>query len=110
MENLIYDNTDILLAGKLDRKIKVTLSLREDVVKRVRSKLVMEGRSLSEIVEEFLSTYNELEFLDKLCESLGLKNAFCTSSEVEANRPKGLKAEDVVREVRDGRAKHLSGH
>ena len=51
----------------LARKVKVTLSLREDVVRRAKSKLAMEGRSLSDAVEEFLLTYDELDFLDKLC-------------------------------------------
>ena len=92
------------------KKVKVTLSLREDIVKRARSKLALEGRSLSDIVEEFLLTYDELSFLDKLCESLGLESRFYTSSEVTANRPKGLKAERVVREARDGRTKRLPGY
>ena len=44
------------------RKVKVTLSLREDVVRRAKSKLAMEGRSLSDAVEEFLLIYDELDF------------------------------------------------
>ena len=83
------------------RKVKVTLSLREDVVRRAKSKLAMEGRSLSDAVEEFLLTYNELDFLDKLCESLGIGSRFYTSSEITSNRSTGLKAEEAVREARD---------
>ncbi|MBC7113706.1 MAG: hypothetical protein H5T34_06840 [Candidatus Methanomethyliales bacterium] len=94
----------------MNRKIKVTLSLKEEIVRRARSKLAMEGKSLSDAVEEFLLTYDELNFLDKLCESLGLENKFYTGSEVTANRPAGLKAEEVVREIRDERTKHLSRH
>jgi len=40
---------------------------------------------------------------------LGLEKRFYTSSEVKAGRPLGLKAEDIVRELRDERAKHISG-
>lgn len=93
----------------LARKVKVTLSLREDVVRRAKSKLAMEGRSLSDAVEEFLLIYDELDFLDKLCESLGLESRFYTSSEITSNRSTGLKTEEVVREVRDERSNDLSG-
>jgi len=108
MEILIYVNMDLPWRKTLARKVKVTLSLREDVVRRARSKLAMEGRSLNDVVEEFLLTYDELHFLDKLCESLGLESRFYTSSEITANRSTGLKAEEVVREVRDERSNNLS--
>jgi len=94
----------------LARKVKVTLSLREDVVRRAKSKLAMEGRSLSDAVEEFLLTYDELYFLDKFCESLGLESRFYTSLEITSNRPTGIKAEEVVREIRDERSNNLSRH
>jgi len=107
---LIYVNTDILLVVVLARKVKVTLSLRENIVKRARSKLAIEGRSLSDIVEEFLMSYDEFNFLDELSNSLGLESRFYTSSEVTANRPTGLKAEEIVREIRDERSNNLSRH
>ena len=44
------------------RKAKVTLSLREDVIRRAKSKLAMEDRSLSDAVKEFLLTYDEVHF------------------------------------------------
>ena len=40
----------------MTRKVKGTLSLRKDVVRRAKSKLAMEGRSLSDAVKEFLPT------------------------------------------------------
>jgi len=94
----------------LTRKIKVTLSLREDLVRRVKSKLALSGKTFSEIVEEFLTMYDELEFLNGLCEALGLEKRFYTSSEVMVDRPRGFRAEEVVREIRDEREKHISGH
>ena len=95
---------------KLVKKVKVTLSLREDLVKRVKSRLALESRSLSDLVEEFLATYNTLELLDQLCELLGLEKRFYTSYEVKAGRSPGLKAEDIVRELRDERVKRISGY
>ena len=62
MEILIYVNTDVPMEKTLARKVKVTLSLREDVVRRAKSKLAMEGRSLSDALEEFLLIYDELDF------------------------------------------------
>ena len=92
------------------RKVKVTLSLREDLVRSAKSKIAMEGKNLSKVVEEFLLIYNELEFLDMICDNLGLEKRFYTSFEVETDRPRGSRAEELVREVRDERAKHLLGH
>lgn len=54
----------------MDKKVKVALSLREDLVKRLKSKLALEGRTLSDIVEGSLTTYDVFEFLEKLCEML----------------------------------------
>ncbi|WP_460025943.1 DUF6364 family protein [Infirmifilum sp. SLHALR2] len=90
--------------------MKVTLSLREDVVRRAKSRLAMEGRSFSGVVEELLRMYDELSFLDELCGRLGLESRFYTDLEVVANRPSGLRAEEVVREVRDGRSESLPVH
>ncbi|MEM2849666.1 MAG: hypothetical protein QXI36_05260 [Candidatus Bathyarchaeia archaeon] len=90
------------------KKVKVTLSLREDLVKRVKSKLALEGRTLSDIVEESMATYDEFEFLEKLCEMLDLEKTFYTGFEIEADRPRGFKAEEAVREARDERAKRIS--
>jgi len=66
---LIYVNTVYRWRKTLAKQVKVTLSLREDFVRRAKSKLAMEGRSLSDAVEELLLTYDELHFLDKLCEA-----------------------------------------
>ena len=110
MRNLIYVYTSVRLGVKLVKKVKVTLSLREDLVKRAKSRLALESRSLSDLVEEFLAVYDTLELLDQLCELLGLEKRFYTSSEVKAGRPLGLKAEDVVRELRDERAERISGY
>ena len=92
------------------KRIKVTLSLREDLVKKAEDRLASEGKSLSDLIEELLAMYDTLELLDRLCESLGLGKKFYTSSEVKASRPSGLKAEEVVRELRNGRVERVSGY
>ncbi|MEM0023826.1 MAG: hypothetical protein QXF90_04085 [Thermofilaceae archaeon] len=96
--------------GMVVGKVKVTLSLRGDLVRSLKSKLALEGRTLSEVVEESLTLYEEAEFLERLCEALGLEKRYYTGSEVEAGRPRGLRAEEAVREVRDERAERLPGH
>jgi len=52
----LYTLIRICLEKNLDQKVKGTLSLRKDVVRRVKSKLAIEGRSLSDAVKEFLPT------------------------------------------------------
>ncbi len=47
---------------------KVTLSLDGELVRRVKSRLALNGKSLSSVVEEFPSIYDGFEFLDGLCE------------------------------------------
>jgi len=96
--------------GMVVGKVKVTLSLRGDLVRSLKSKLALEGRTLSEVVEESLTLYEEAEFLERLCEALGLEKRYYTGPEVEADRPRGLRAEEAVREVRDERAERLPGH
>ncbi|MEM0495324.1 MAG: hypothetical protein QXU72_08705 [Thermofilum sp.] len=91
-------------------KVKVTLSLREDLVRRLKSRLALEGKSLSEVVEESLTVYEGAELLERICDELGLEKRFYSRFEVEADRPKGFKAEEVVRDVRDERAERLPGY
>ncbi len=91
-------------------RVKVTLSLRGDLVRRVRSRLALEGRSLSDLVEELLETYDSEGLLDELCDELGLERRFYADAEVKSGRPRGLRAEDVVGEVRHGRGERVSGH
>ncbi|MEM3464995.1 MAG: hypothetical protein QW566_00845 [Candidatus Jordarchaeales archaeon] len=91
-------------------KVKVTLLLSGELVRRVKSRLALDGKSLSGVVEELLSVYDGLRFLDELCEELGLESRFYTGLEVKADRLKRLRAEDVTREVRDEREERLLGH
>ena len=112
-EGFIVGNTYIrvyVFGGILVRKVKVMLSLRDDVVRRVRARLAMEDRGPSDLVEELLLMYNVMGFLDELCKCLGIEARFYMDSEVRVGRPRGFRAEDVVREVRGGRSERLSGY
>ncbi|MEM0203518.1 MAG: hypothetical protein QXO16_05585 [Archaeoglobaceae archaeon] len=84
------------------KKVKVTLSLREDLVRSLKSKLAFEKRSLSDVVEEALILYEGSEFLERLCEALGFEKRYTFET-----RPKGFKAEEIVREIRDEFEKRL---
>lgn len=93
---------------RVGERVKVTLSLRGDLVRKVKSRLAIEGKNLSEVVEEFLQMYEQSELLDKICEELGVERKFLTSFEIKSQRPRGLRAEEVVREIRDERSERLS--
>ena len=89
-------------------KVKLTLSLSKNLVRRAKSRVALEGRSLSEVIEELLSLYDEAGYIDELCQKLNLEKRLYTSSEVEAERPRGPKSEEVIREFRDERSERLS--
>ncbi len=89
-------------------KVRVTLSLDKDLVSRVKSRLALEGRSLSELVEDLLSIYDIETFIRDLCRGLGLDCRYSSPQEITSGRARGLRAEDIVREARYGREEHLS--
>ena len=91
-------------------KIKVTLSLDERLVKKVKSKLALEGKTLSGTIEKLLANLDHLRFLDGLGEALRLERGVHSFKEVMADRPRGLDAGAVVRELRDEREKRISRH
>ncbi|MEM1672076.1 MAG: DUF6364 family protein [Archaeoglobaceae archaeon] len=84
-------------------KVKVTLSLKEELVKRVKSRLLMEDKTLSELVEEYLAIYDGFKILDAICDKFGMSKRLLSGLEVELDRERGLKAEEVLREIRNER-------
>lgn len=86
-------------------KVKLTLSVDRDLLKEARLAAVREGRTLSELVEEYLEYLAADAWLERLAGELGLGPLEPTSEgEVPASRPRGLNAAEVVRELRGGRA------
>ena len=78
----------------------MTLSLDKELVSRVRRRLVSEGRSLSELVEELLSMYDVKSFINDLCKELGVECRYVSPQEIVSGRVRGLKSEKIVREMR----------
>ena len=109
-EILIYVHLYVVWVIRLGGRVKVTLSLRGDLVRKVKSRLAMEGKNLSEVVEEFLQMYEQSELLDKICEELEMERKFLTSFEIRSQRPRGLRAEELIREMRDERSERLPGY
>lgn len=91
-------------------KVKVTLSLDEALVKRVKSRLALEGKTFSGVVESLLANLDCISFLDSLVEALNLERRVYSYGDVVSGRPSGLDAAAVVRALRDEREKGISGY
>jgi len=91
-------------------KVKVTLSLDERLVRRVKSRLALEGKTLSGAVESFLASLDYMGFLNSLAEALDLEREVYSYNDIVAGRPEGFDAEAVVRAMRDEREKNISRH
>jgi len=89
-------------------KVKVTLSLDEDLVKRVKARVALEGRTLSEAVESSLLEIDNMNLLMALIDILNLDKTTCSYNDVVRDRPKGLNAASLVRGIRDEREKNIS--
>jgi len=81
-------------------KTKITLSLDKSIVERIRAEL-SGGETLSGVIEKSLANISRGFFLDRVASALALKQEVLSSLEILATRERGLKAEDVVREIRD---------
>ena len=90
-------------------KKKLTLSIRGDLVDEVKKIAVEHGESLSNIVERYFEYLVSTRWIDALAEDLGLGVLEpTTSSEVPSNRPRGLDAARVVRELRSKRGERVA--
>jgi hypothetical protein len=81
-------------------KAKITLSLDKSLVERIRSEL-SSGETLSGAVEISLANMSSEIFLDTVASALELKKEVMSPREILATRQRGLRAEEVVREIRD---------
>ena len=85
-------------------KRKLTLSVNEDLLREVKNALAGRGKTLSEAVEELLELMLASRWIEKLAKSLKLGDLLPLDPlEIPRQRPKGLDAARVVRELRDGR-------
>jgi len=88
----------------MTNKKKLTLSIKEDLIDEAKKVAAERGESLSSIVERYLEYLVCIRWIDALVKDLGLDVLEPTiSSEIISNRPKGLEAAKVVRELREDR-------
>ncbi|MFN3804907.1 MAG: hypothetical protein ACK4SY_07610 [Pyrobaculum sp.] len=88
-------------------KVTITVRIRRDLYERVVERLSEEGKTIDAVVEEALAQYDGEEILDRFYKALGLEKREYTDAEIIAERPTGLKAEDVVREIREERERRI---
>ncbi len=85
-------------------KKKLTLTIDEGILREARSVLSGEGKSLSQVVEEYLRFIASTKWVDEVADELGLGElGLITEAEVKLSRPKGADASEVVREIREKR-------
>jgi len=85
-------------------KRKLTLSVDGDVLREVKSVLAGQGSSISGVVEEFLESLLASRWLEDLADDLGYESLLpLDPSKISEDRPRGMDASKVVRELRDGR-------
>jgi hypothetical protein len=89
---------------------KLTLSIREDLLNEIKMFALIEGRSLSDIVEEYFEYLIFSRWANTLGKELGLSGYMepITEQEIPKNRIKGLDAASVVRELREERIQDVS--
>jgi len=93
------------MRGVMMPKRKLTLSVRGDLLDEVKRVALSEGRTLSDLVEEYFEFLAFEIWIAKLAEDLGigkLKPVF--DQEITSTRPRGLDAAKIVRELRDERS------
>jgi hypothetical protein len=90
-------------------KTKLTLTIEKDIVRQAKSKLALEDKSVSEIVEVLLKSYVTNSWIDELMASLGIKKRYVSYDSVMKNRKRGLDSGKIIRSMRDGRANSISG-
>ena len=85
-------------------KRKLTLTVDGSVLKEVKSVLAGQGFSISRVVEEFLESLLASRWLEELADDLGYESLLpLDPSKIPVDRPRGMDAAKVVRELRDGR-------
>ncbi|QKR00828.1 hypothetical protein GWK48_10930 [Metallosphaera tengchongensis] len=87
-------------------KVKVTLSIDSEILKRAKEIAVERNTTLSDMFEQAISELDALSAINSLMKGLGLTPRLISFEEISKNKL-DLKANSLVREMRDER---LSGH
>ncbi len=91
-------------------KIKVTLSVSEEVLREAKAGAAMSGESVSGMIEEFLRSITKYG-IEEMMGELGIEKEYTSFESVIRSRskaPKGMSAEKIIREMRDARANSIS--
>jgi len=88
---------------------KITLSIDEELLREARAILAREGKSLSSVVEEALSSIIVSKWVDELAGELELDRLDpIDPSTIPKTRPKGLDAEKIIKKERSRSIENLS--
>ena len=88
---------------------KITLSIDEELLREARAILAREGKSLSSVVEEALSSIIVSKWVDELAGELELDRLNpIDPSTIPKTRPKGLDAEKIIKKERSRSIENLS--
>ena len=85
------------------RKRNVTLSVDSEVVRKAKSSLVLNGKTMSKVFEEALQNYVSSIWISSLESSLGIKLGKINPRDMPKLRPKapkGWSSSSVIREMR----------
>jgi hypothetical protein len=91
-------------------KMKVTLSLNEEILKEAKAGAALSGESMSGMIEEFLKSTTRYG-VEEMMNELGIKKEYTSFEGVVRSRqkaPKGTSAAKIIREMRDDRANRIS--
>lgn len=85
-------------------KKKLTLSIDTDVLEEIKSLASRMDKSVSGLVEEYFRYLLVADWFEKLASELGMGELEPTTpDEIPKSRPKGMRAEEIVRKVRGNR-------
>jgi hypothetical protein len=89
-------------------KTKLTLSIEKQTIKNAKAQSLKMDETISALVEEFLNSISG-SWVTELAKKLNVKERYISSEEVMKGRPNGLDSGKLVREIRNGRWKSISG-
>jgi hypothetical protein len=85
-------------------KRKLTLSIDENLIREVKGVLAGEGSSLSQVVEEFLSSLTA-RWIEEMAVDIGLGSLDSLDpADIPGSRPEGYDSAKIVRELRKQRS------
>lgn len=89
-------------------KIKVTLSVDDELLRESKAYLAEKNLTVSGTVEKALSEMTISNVVEKVASSLGKKLGYVGYDQVPRKRPKGKDAAKMIREARGERASAIS--